>query len=162
MVISCLIFSILLVFALRVLDAIKSGCFYAASRHDKPTLLKKYIDNIHYVQSPLWYCIFGVFGILLFTIFYLLNPAAIVLNLLAAYLISQGTSTMAGPLYQGFINVGCGLPFVDENENKKMEIANPLNNKTKWVKRFWYGKRRIYLAVIGLLMTISGFLIIFL
>lgn len=161
MILTLLILSIILVFFIRFIDAIKSGCFYAASRQDKPTLLKKYMDNIHYAQTPLWYCVFGVFGILLFIIFHLLNPTSILLNLVAAYLVSQGTSTMAGPFYQGFINVGCGLPFIDENENRKMELANPLTGKTKWVKRFWYGKRRFYLAFVGLLMVVVGLLLIF-
>jgi len=162
MILTLLILSVVLFFLIRFIDAIKSGCFYAASRQAKPTLLKKYIENIHYAQTPLWYCIFGVFGIMLFAIFYALNPTAWFINLAAAYLISQGTSTMCGPFYQGFINVGCGLPFIDENENPKMELANPLTGKTKWIKRFWYGKRRMYLSLIGLVMVIIGFLIKFL
>lgn len=162
MILILLILSVVLVFFIRFIDAIKSGCFYAASRQDKPPLLKKYIENIHFAQTPLWYCVFGVFGILLFTIFYLMNPAAWLLNLLAAYLVSQGTSTMAGPFYQGFINVGCGLPFIDENENREMELANPLTGKTKWVNRFWYGKRRWYLSLVGILMVVGGLLIVFL
>mgnify|MGYP003526865615 len=120
------------------------------------------MNNIHFLQTPIWYCVFVAFGILLFTIFYLMNPAMWLLNLAAAYLISQGTSTMCGVFYQGFINVGCGLPFIDENENRKMEFAFPFIKKTFWIKRFWYGKRRKYLSIIGLLMIVGGLLIIFL
>jgi len=161
MILTLLIISILFFFVIRLLDAMKSGCFYAASRQDKPPLLKKYMNNIHFLQTPIWYCVFGVFGILLFTIFYLMNPAAIILNLISAYLISQGTSTMCGALYQGFINVGCGLPFIDENENRKMELAFPFIKKTFWIKRFWYGKRRIYLAFVGLVIIVIGLLLQF-
>lgn len=160
MILTLLILSIVLVFFIRFIDAIKSGCFYAASRQDKPVLLAKYIKNIHYAQTSLWYCVFVAFGVLLFTIFYLMNPAIWILNLVAAYLISQGTSTMCGVFYQGFINVGCGLPFIDENENRKMEFAFPFIKKTYWIKRFWYGKRRKYLSFVGLIMIVIGLLII--
>ena len=156
-----LVISCLLVGSTHVWSAIKSGCFYSVSRNDKPELLKKYINNLHFVQTPFWYSLFGAFGIMIFAILRLINPHDIWMSLLSAYLIAQGTSTMAGPLYQGFVNVGCGLPFVDENENNKMELANPFNGKTVWIKRFWYGKRRIYLSVIGALMVATGLIISF-
>lgn len=150
----------LLVASTHIWSAIKSGCFYAVSSHNKPKLLEKYIKNLHFVQTPFWYSLFGAFAILLFAIFRLMHPQLILMNLLCAYLISQGTSTMAGPLYQGFINVGSGLPFINENENHKMELANPFSNKTIWISRFWYGKRRVYLAFIGLAMIIAGIILL--
>lgn len=155
-----LILSVLLIASTHIWSAIKSGCFYSVSRQQKPESLKKYINNLHFVQTPFWYSLFGAFGVMLFAIFRLMNPHTIWINLLCAYLISQGTSTMAGPVYQGFINIGCGLPFVDPNEKKSMELANPITGKTIWIKRFWYGKRRIYLALIGLLMIIIGLIIL--
>lgn len=85
-----------------------------------------------------------------------MHPEVIWMSLLSAYLIAQGTSSMAGPIYQGFVNVGCGLPFVDPNENKSMELANPFSGKTIWIKRFWNGKARIYLAFVGLAMVVTG------
>jgi hypothetical protein len=157
-----IVLAVLLIGSAHIWSAIKSGCFYAkCSGILYPKLLKKYILNLHYVQTPFWYSLFGAFGILLIAIFRLLNPQIILLDILSAYLISQGTSTLCGPFYQGFINVGSNLPFIDPNENKSMELANPLTNKTHWIKRFWYGKNRIYLAFIGLLMIIIGIFIQF-
>lgn len=154
--------AVILGFFMRILDAMKSGCFYSVSRGDRENkFLKKEIKNIHYIQTPLWYCQFGIIGILLFAIFRLINPDIIWMNLLAAYLISQGTSAFASVFYQGYINVGSGLPFIDENENRKMEFAIPIINKTIWIKRFWYGKRRAYISTFGgLLMIISGLIIV--
>lgn len=149
-------FSVLLVASTHIWSAIKSGCFYSAMRQDKPALLKKYIENLHYVQTPFWYSLFGAFGLMLFAMFRIMHPEVIWMSLLSAYLIAQGTSSMAGPIYQGFVNVGCGLPFVDPNENKSMELANPFNGKTIWIKRFWNGKARIYLAFVGLAMVVTG------
>ncbi len=164
-----LILSVLLVASAHIWSAVKSGCFYFAMRDggvnplEKPELLKKYIFNLHYAQTPFWYSLFGAFGILLFAMFRLMNPTVdvltILMNLLAAYLVAQGTSAMAGPFYQGFVNVGSGLPFIDPNENKSMELADPITGKKKWVKRFWYGKRRAYLAIGGLLMAVAGILL---
>jgi len=148
--------AVLLVASAHIWSAIKSGCFYSAMRRERPALLRKYIDNLHYVQTPFWYSLFGAFGVLLFALFRVMNPDVIWLSLLSAYLIAQGTSAMAGPLYQGFVNVGCGLPFIDSNENKSMELANPFTGKTKWIKRFWHGRTRVYMAFVGLLMVIAG------
>lgn len=156
-----IIASCVLIFMWRILDSIKSGSFYAASRGKKPNLLKRFMNNLHFVQTPLWYCIFGSFAILLFTIFNLLKPEAIWLNILSAYLVSAGTSAACGPFYQGFINVGGGDTFFNSNEKREMEFANPLTGKTVWIKRFWYGKRRIYLAFFGLSEVIIGLILIF-
>lgn len=151
-----LILSVLLVASTHIWSAVKSGCFYAVSRQDKPAMLKKYIENLHYVQTPFWYSLFGAFGVMLFAMFRLENPEIIWMNLLSAYLIAQGTSTLAGPFYQGFVNIGCGLPFVDPNEKKELELADPVTGKKKWFKRFWYGKNRIYLAFAGAAMIALG------
>lgn len=149
----------LLVASAHVWSAVKSGCFYAAMRREKPKLLEKYINNLHYVQTPFWYSLFGAFGIMLLAVLQLINKDSLLTNLLCAFLISQGTSALAGPLYQGFVNVGAGLPFIDENERKEMELADPISGKTKWFKRFWYGKRRVLFSVVGLLMIVAGIII---
>ncbi len=156
-----IILSILLIASTHIWSAIKSGCFYSVSRGQKPDMLKKYINNLHYVQTPFWYSLFGAFGVILFALFRLMHPDDIWTNLASAYLIAQGTSTMAGPFYQGFINVGCGLPFIDPNEKKEVELANPVSGKTRWFKKFWYGKNRIYLAFVGLIMIVLGIILIF-
>jgi hypothetical protein len=151
-----IILSVLLVASTHIWSAIKSGCFYSASRGAKPKLLEKYIKNLHYVQTPFWYSLFGAFGIMLFAMFRILHPDVIWMSLLSTYLIVQGTSAMAGAIYQGFVNVGCGLPFVDPNEKREMELAIPFINKTFWVKKFWHGKRRVYLSFLGALMVVVG------
>jgi ABC-type Fe3+-siderophore transport system permease subunit len=156
-----IIVSCVLIFTWRILDSIKSGSFYAASRGKKPNLLKRFMNNLHFVQTPLWYCVFGTIGLLLFAIFNLRNEEILWLNILSAFLISTGISSMCGPFYQGFINVGGGDPFVNENEKRKMEFANLLTGKTFWIKRPWYGKLRIYFAFIGLIEVIVGLIIIF-
>jgi len=155
--------AVILGFWMRILDAMKSGCFYSVSRGDKENkFLKKKIANLHYIQTPLWYCQFGIIGILLFAVFRLIHPDIVWMNLLSAYLISQGTSSFASVFYQGYINVGSGLPFVDNNENKKMEFAIPFFNKTIWISRFWYGKRRVYISTFGgLAMIVAGILLAF-
>lgn len=150
----------LLVAGTHIWSAIKSGCFYSAMRRERPELLKKYIDNLHYVQTPFWYSLFGAFGIMLFALFRVMHPEVIWMSLLSAYLIAQGTSTMAGPIYQGFVNVGCGLPFIDTNENSSMELANPFTGKTKWIKRFWHGKLRVYLSFVGVAMIVIGIVLL--
>jgi hypothetical protein len=155
-----IVLAALLVASTHIWSAIKSGCFYSAMRREKPELLKKYIDNLHYVQTPFWYSLFGAFGIMLFALFRVMHPEVIWMSLLSAYLIAQGTSTMAGPIYQGFVNVGCGLPFIDTNENPSMELANPFTGKTKWIKRFWHGKRRVYLSFVGVAMIVVGIVLL--
>lgn len=154
-----IILSILLVASAHIWSAVKSGCFYSVSRGQKPEMLKKYINNLHYAQTPFWYSLFGAFGVMLFALFRLVHPDDIWINLVSAYLIAQGTSTMAGPFYQGFINVGCGLLFVDPNEKAEFELANPFTGKTKWYKKFWNGINRVYLAFAGFLMVVGGIIL---
>lgn len=154
--------AILLGFA-HILSAIKSGCFYAVKNGKKPDLLAKYIDNMHMVQTPYWYCLFGGFFFMILSVYRIINPendvTNILLDIFCAYLVIQGTSAAAGPWYQGFINVGGDRPFTDENEKHEYEFANPLTNKTQWKKKFWYGKRRWYLMPFGFLMIIASIII---
>jgi len=154
----------LLIGIAHVFSAIKSGCFYSVSRQADPhsPLLSKYIKNLHYAQTPFWYCLFGAFFFALMAVFIQLNPESWFYNILCAYLITQGTSAIFSPFYQGFINVGAGNPFIDKNENKRMELANPLNNKTHWIKRFWHGENRIIAMIGGVAMVALGFEIIIL
>jgi hypothetical protein len=127
-------------------------------RGEKPKLLEKFINNLHYVQTPFWYSLFGAmfFGILGI---YLDNNLDILSGLLKSYLITQGTSTMAGPIYQGFVNVGAGRPFTDPEEKHAFEFAVPVLNKSVWIPKFWYGKYRWVLVPIGVAMIITGIII---
>jgi hypothetical protein len=83
------------------------------------------------------------------------------LDILSALMVSGGTSAACGPFYQGYINVGGDEPFVNENEKREMEFANPITGKTVWIKRFWYGRRRVYLAFLGVVEVVVGLFIIF-
>ena len=162
-----LIFAVFCVIVVRILSGLKSGCFYAVSQKatwfhesDKPPLLARFINNMHFVETPFWYATFFCFGALLSIAFHYMNTDVDTwITAIAAYLVTQGASAVAGPFYQGFINVGGGKPFVDVNENKSMELANPLSGKTKWIKRFWNGKKRILAAVAGLIAIIAGFML---
>jgi len=145
----------LLVAATHILSAIKSGCFYAASSGTKPPLLKRFMDNLHYVQTPFWYALFGAMLVSMFAIL-MHSDGNLWMVALRSYLLTQGTSTMAGPLYQGFINVGGGKKFTDETEKRAFEFAVPVLNKSVWIPKFWYGKRRWFLVPFGILFIVLG------
>lgn len=140
--------------AAHVLSAIKSGCFYAASSGVKPPLLKRFMDNLHYVQTPFWYALFG--GMFVGVTGILWDEYVWWEVLLRAYAITQGTSTAFGPLYQGFINVGGSKPFTDPDEKKAFEFAVPVLNKSVWIPKFWAGKMRWILVPIGIAMIVAG------
>lgn len=153
---------ILLICSAHIFSAIKSACFYAkGTRNADNPKLKIYVRNLHFVQTPFWYSLFGAMAVILFVLFRVMNPNELLVNILSAYLIAQGSSTMTGVVYQGYINIGSGLPFVNPNENKRMELANPFTGKTIWIKRFWYGKRRVYLSFVGLIMITLGLILNF-
>lgn len=138
----------------HILSAIKSGMFYAVSSKNKPKLLEKFINNMHYVQTPFWYACFGSLFLSIFLIYY--DDYFILFLILKSYLITQGTSTVCGPFYQGFINVGAGKKFIDNEERREFEFAVPILNKSVWIPKFWHGKYRIILIPIGLIMIILG------
>lgn len=161
-----LILSTLLISSTHIWSAIKSGCFYGKGTEQNK--LQKFIKNLHFVQTPFWYSLFGAFWILLFIIFsyqhpFVLNTEidnnALFIDLIGSYFITHGTSALCGTFYQGFINWGSNLPFIDKNEKKQFELANPFNNKTIWVKKLWYGYNRIWFSIVGLFMVILGLLI---
>lgn len=153
--------STLLIGSAHVWSAVKSGCFYGVASGNRPVMLEKYIKNLHYAQTPFWYSLFGGFFFMLLCVFRLLNPQWVLLDVVSAYLVMQGCSSMCGPLYQGFVNVGSGLPFVDPNENTRMELADPLTGNKMWVPRFWHGRNRVWLSGVGLAMAVLGMLIQF-
>lgn len=156
---------------LRVLAGLKNGLFYLARRQGNaettipvPPALKRFYStkaNIHYVESPRWYWAFMAFFCPLCEIFYLLHPGNHLWNITAAILIVHSASAVAGPFYQGYINLGSGKPFVDKNENSAMELASAGTGKTLWVKRFWRGPMRIVCAVLAIPELILGLLLIF-
>lgn len=127
----------------RILEGIKSGAFYGKDMRYgiiPSATLRKAIDNIHTVETPLWYVQYGAMFILL------LAFRDDWIGIGAAFLITMGASAAGGYHRQGYINLGSGLPFEDENENRKSEFSNKF-----WWKRPWYGKRRKYFAIAGII-----------
>jgi len=142
----------------RILSGKKNGCFYGKNTNPPAPELAKCIKNIHYIESPAWYAQFGALFFLVFAIFRLVHPQVdfghLMLQIGAAYLVTMGSSGMANYDFQGYINVGCGLPWVDPNENPKSEFA--IGSIHFWWWRPWCGKRRRYVPFIGMAATILG------
>lgn len=155
--------AVILIAGAHIWSAIKSGMFYAASSGTKPDDLKEYMANMHLVQTPFWYSLFGGFFFMLLALFRVMNPENdlqnISLDVICAVVVMYGTSSMAGPLYQGFINIGGGRPFTDPNEKREFELGNPFTGKTHWFKKFWFGYRRWWLMPIGFIATIIAIVI---
>lgn len=143
----------------RIISGIKNGAFYAkgkAGRMDNPAYikyLKKYVDNLHFAETPAWYTQAGQQYFLLVAIFrpqfwdqsqFWMAwgvPVGLSVLLVMAY------SALASLAYQGFINIGSGLPFIDTNENPKSEFAF-------WKIKFWWrrplqGRGRVWVMLLG-------------
>ena len=153
--------AIILFAARRVISGMKNGVFYGKGRKPLPEKLAKYIKNIHFLETPAWYTEFGGLFFMLLAVFRAINPTLgfwdIGLQLLSCILITMGCSGMSNYHYQGYINHGSGLPWVDPNENPKSEFAfGPISF---WWKRPWHGKRRKWIIVIGTLYVVGGLLL---
>lgn len=139
----------LLMAARRVLSGLKNGAFYAKGRSlILNRALDKAVSNMHTVETPAWYAQFG--GMFCFLLAMDISWA----GTLSAILITMGSSALAGYHYQGFINIGSGLPFEYENENRKSEFSDWF-----WWYRPWYGKRRKWAALGGAISIIIGLVI---
>lgn len=157
-----ILLSVFLVGSTHVWSAIKSGCFYAkGTRNADSPELKLYVRNLHFVQTPFWYSLFGAFALLLFCIWRIkyTDTNLILRGVLIVYLITHGTSVSCGYLYQKYINIGSGKPAIDPNEKRSFEFANPFSKKSIWIPKFWYGKNRVYLSFVGILMIASGIIL---
>lgn len=142
---------------LRIYSGMKNGAFYAKGMYPN-TPLQPYVENMHRIEAPQWYVAAGTNFVLVFIIATLVGHHGIPLNALAAWLIAQGASAIASYKYQAYINLGSNLPAVDVNENPKAEFAIRLfgKNYSYWWSRPWYGARRKYSPVIGVLMAGAG------
>lgn len=159
-----LLFIIILTAYKRVNGAMHRAVFYAKNREDQPESLKTYIKNIHFLATPEWYANFGALFFALMIIARIVNPVGGMLHwFLEAFLClcaTMFTSGMVSHIYQGYINIGSGLPFVDENEKKFFEVfAIKIRGKkyTYEMNRFWVGKNRPKVALaslIGLIITL--------
>jgi len=143
-----LIASLVCFAARRAISGMKNAAFYGKGRPPEllPSWLKKWIKNIHFLETPAWYTQAGG------TFFAFLVLAgrsgygfwgAVGIALLAA----MSASALSSPFYQGPINVSVGKPYVDRDENRKSEFAwGPISF---WWPRPWFGYVRIFSAVAG-------------
>jgi len=146
----------------RVISGMKNGCFYAKGNTYPVFKLYKYIQNLHFLETPAWYTQFGAVFFFVFAIMRLMNPEndmPYIREFISSFLITMGTSGMASYHYQGYINIGSGKPFIyDENYHpdkpNKSEFAWGKINF--WWYRPWVGKRRLYLIPIGIASIIAG------
>jgi len=144
----------------RVIGGIKNGCYYAKGNW-RPDQLKKYMDNLHYAETPNWYCLFGSLFLCAFAIFRTTRQEyewiLFFKQFLSALLVAYGSSGSASYCYQGFINVGSNLPWLDPNENPRSEFAfGPIKF---WWSRPWGGKVRKFLPYIGIISLLAGVII---
>ncbi len=165
-IISYVIIALLLSSMRRVISGMKNGCFYAKGNSYDVPRLKKYIDNLHYIETPAWYTQFGSVFFFVFAIIRLMNhetDLSYFSELLSGLLITIGSSAIASYHYQGYINLGSNEPFVFEDENYHPEHPHmsefALGKIHFWWHRPWYGKRRKYLIVTGGLSIVLGILI---
>jgi len=144
--------------ARRVISGIKNGVVYAEKNRLNPEGLKKYQENLHFAETPAWYSQFFGLGFLLMGVARLLEiPFFLALGI--SSLITMGTSAVAGPLYQGFINLGAGWKFINNDEPKKSEFA--LGPISFWWPRPWWGWRRILFGIMGAGMIGWGMALLF-
>jgi len=153
-----LVLSLLLSSLRRIISGMKNGCFYAKGNKYPTPLLDKYIKNIHFLESPAWYVQFGSLFFSTLAIFRALNYTTNIFDILmqvgASLLVVMGSSGMAGYHFQGYINHGSNLPWVDIKENPKSEFA--IGNVSFWWKRSWKGNRRKYFIYIGAISIVLG------
>jgi len=150
----------------RIISGIKNGAFYAKGNKYETPKLDKYINNLHFAETPAWYTQFGAVFFFLLAFFRASNPEVsfyvISIQLIASYLIMSGSSAMASYHFQGYINHGSNFPWVDLNENPKSEFAIKIGKKdiSFWWNRPWCGKRRKYTPYLGVISIVAGFLAI--
>ncbi len=157
-----LILALLLSSFRRIISGMKNGCFYAKGNAYEVPRLKKYIGNIHYLETPAWYTQFGSVYFFVFAILRLIqtdNDIPYIQEFIGAMLITMGSSGMASYHFQGYINLGSDKPFIyDENyhpeHSGKSEFA--WGKIDFWWTRPWTGKRRLYLIPIGAISIILG------
>ena len=116
----------------RVYGGIKNAAFYAkGSSHQNHKLIKKFIDNLHYAETPSWYTHAASNFFAYMALMRLGFGQSILISVALAVLVVMSGSAIASLFYQGYINVANGLPFVNPDENKKSEFAF-------WFIRFWW------------------------
>lgn len=157
--ISIYIFVALLLSSIRrIISGMKNGCFYAKGNSYPVPKLEKYIKNIHFLETPAWYVQFGSVFLFYFALLRGINHSVhfwgFMIQLLSAYMVTMGSSAVAGYHFQGYINHGSNLPWVDDKENPKSEFA--FGSISFWWKRPWKGKFRLYASILGFIAILIG------
>lgn len=135
----------------RIFEGIKSGAFYGKDMRTgiiPSKLLQRAIENIHTVETPLWYLQYGAM------FFLLLAFQDGWWGVTSAFLIAMGSSAAGNYHRQGYINLGSGLPWEDAKENRRSEFSD-----IAWWYRPWYGRRRKWFAIGGISAIIGGLII---
>ena len=118
-------------FAVRKwLSGVGNAIFYAkGTKYAFHKKLAGFIANIHSLETPQFYSHAGstfFLGLLLFR--YEIEIESNFYNWLvciglAALLVLAG-SALAGPFYQGYINISWGKPWIDPNEKRKANLIS--------------------------------------
>lgn len=142
----------------RVISGMKNGCFYAKGNNYPVPKLEKYIKNLHFLETPAWYVQFGSVFLFYFALLRGINHTIefypLMIQILSAYLVTMGSSALASYHFQGYINLGSNLPWVDPKENPKSEFAfGPISF---WWRRPWKGEFRKYSPILGIIAILIG------
>jgi hypothetical protein len=155
-------------FAYRtVLSGRKNGCFYHKNDNPLPKMLEREIKNLHFIETPAWYC--QTIGIFFFTfaITRLINSdfnINILIGLIASLLISIGAYTLPSYWYQRGVTAGLKKDDeLDDYDKEYTEVAIVLFGKKIqfWKKQLFYNKRRKLAIYVGILEIIIGFSLFF-
>lgn len=149
----------------RTLMGIHRGVFYAmGNQQNFHTAIDFFIENIHRAATPTYYGLIGTPFLLLTILFYqfqlpelfFLNWINItnqwVLSISHAFILSMSGSFIGSTTYQGFINIGSGLPFIDPDEKMWSEF-NLFGLISFWWPRLGSYFRLLF-SIFGLLLMI--------
>jgi hypothetical protein len=156
-----LLVSIILCSIRRVISGMKNGCFYGKGNHNYNPKLLKYINNIHYLETPAWYTQFGSLFFSIFAVFravnYSIAPLDIAIQFIACMLVVMGSSGIASYHFQGWINYGEGSPFYNPKEDKMSEFA--FWKISFFWNRGWLDNYKKEVVVLSAFMIIVGLII---
>lgn len=163
----------------RILSGLDNAVFYAKGRwnengrgaigkkdHPEPDqfrrLVGRYMENIHFIETPSWYAQAGIYFPLALAVLRLSIPGAgfwmWLLCAGIALLLTMACSGLANPFYQGLINVGSGLPYINKEETRETEFALNIFGKriAFWRRRGFSGRGRIFVAAGSALLWLLG------
>lgn len=142
----------------RVISGMKNGTFYGKHNPAHNPKLDKYINNIHFLETPAWYSQFGGVFFFVLAIFRLVDYNTEWLLILkqasASMLVTMGCSAMASYHFQGWINYGEGSPFYNPKEDKMSEFA--LGKISFWWNRGIMDKYKKLVPVLGFIVMLIG------